>query len=90
MLFDLCKRYKASIKPFINIAAMDAFLVSDYYSAVHFPDTGMEAEAGKVVAEADFVVDKVLEADMAFAEDKAGMEGIRLGAAAGLEKRYLA
>lgn len=56
----------------------------------HFPDTGMAAEAGKVVAEADFVVDKVLEADMAFVEDKAGMEGIHLGAAAGLEKRYLA
>lgn len=60
--------------------------INGYY----FPDIGMAAEAGKVVAEADFAVDKVLEADMAFVEDKAGMEGIRLGAAVGLEKRYLA
>lgn len=74
----------------VKLRSPDFLFFGDCINGYHFPDTDMAAEAGKVVVEADFAVDKVLEADMDFAEDKAGMEGIRLGAAAGLEKRYQA
>lgn len=46
--------------------------LTGYSPAVHFPDTGMAAEAGRVFAEAEnSAVDKVFVEDMAFA---AGME----------------